>query len=237
MNFNDALWIERWQSMPFTKLVEGPIKGGCGCEDEPLSSLWCAALAQAMGEAYRERMKLLDYGCGYGRFFNFLSGRLENFTYYGLEVADSETGHGQSCIQFAADSFGSDPRGRFALIGSELEREALTTVDTVLLGSIFTHLSFAAFEKLFGKCMPVIERKGTIVFSIVLADRYSCDGPGKYGMKSCYRETRYTRQQLSEYFDRMGLALTEAEHFQAPSNDLQTIFRVGSSRQSGSVVL
>src|SRR5438105_3164612 len=146
MKLNDTLWTEKWKQNLFTRIVEGPINGGCGCEDEPLSSLWCAALAEAMGDRYGEGMKILDYGCGYARFFNFLTGRLKDFTYYGLEAPDSATGHGQRCIHFAKTSFGADRRGKFGFVGSELETEALREVDVILLGSIFTHLSFETFE-------------------------------------------------------------------------------------------
>lgn len=230
MELTDTLWLDKWSPLPYPKVVDGPIEGGCGCEDEPVSSLWCAVLAEAMGDRYREGMRLLDYGCGYGRFFNFLTGRLAGFTYYGLEVADSATGHGQACVAYAEETFGRDPRGRFGLIGSDLETQALAEVDMVLLGSIATHLDFESFAALVTKFLPVIARRGALVFSVVLADRYVCVGPGKYGVGDSYHETRYTARQIDDHFRDRRLAVTEAGYFQSPG-DRQTVYRVELARE------
>jgi SAM-dependent methyltransferase len=234
MELSDALWQDKWRPLRYPKIVEGPIVGGCGCEDEPMSSLWCAAFAEAMGDRYGEGMRLLDYGCGYGRFFNFLTGRLATFKYFGLEVAGSSTGHGQACLAYARRTFGDDPRGRFGLVGSELEEQALGEVNVVLLASILTHLDFDTFKALLNKFLSVIARGGAVVFSVVHGDRYECVGPGKYGMPDCYHETHYTHQQLGDHFRNQCLALTEAEHFQAPV-DLQTIYRAERASRTAPV--
>jgi SAM-dependent methyltransferase len=224
MDLNDALWQDKWRQLHYPKIVDGPIVGGCGCEDEPTSSLWCAGFAESMGGRYREGMRLLDYGCGYGRFFNFLTGRLADFAYYGLEVADSATGHGEACIAYAARTFGCDPRGRFGLIGSALEARALEEADVVVLASVLTHVGFDAFEALLGKFLPVIERGGAVVFSVLHGEHYECIGPGMYGVQNSYFETRYTQQQVRELCRNRALALIEVEHFQAPG-EVQTIYR------------
>jgi hypothetical protein len=96
-------------------------------------------------------------------------------------------------VHFAKSSLGADGRGRFGSVGSELEKEVLSEVEIVLLGSIFTHLNFETFKKLFSKFIPVIERRGAVISSIVLGEYYKCVGPGVYGIRDCSQETIYTR--------------------------------------------
>jgi hypothetical protein len=239
MRFNDRLWTDKWEPTPYTRIVDGrvPESGGVGADDEPVSSLWCASLAEAIGERYQEGITLLDYGCGYGRFFNFLTGRLRNFTYYGLEIPNCPTQHGERCIQYAKETFGADRRAKFGFSESELEDEALNAAHVVLLGSVFSHVDFERFQLLFRRFMPVLDRGDAVVFSILLADGYKCTGPGfLLGMHDYfYQDVRYTRRQLSEYFEKERLILTEGEYFQAPlerqpfhstGGDRQIIFRV-----------
>ncbi len=242
MDLSDKLWIEKWSPTPYKKIVEGrvPKKGGVGCEDEPISSLWCASLAEAMGERYGEGMRLLDYGCGYARFFNFLTGRLKDFVYFGLEIPNSATKHGQRCVRFAKRTFGADGRGKFGFSGSEFEQEALKEAEVVLLGSVLTHVNFETFEKLFSEFIPIFDKGGAVVFSILLGKHSKCVGPGfLLGMNDFYQEARYTRRQLLDYCDGQKLALTDTEYFQAPLEKQphhstggvrQTIFRVERMR-------
>ncbi len=229
MDLTDPRWLHKWRTERYPKTVDGPVVGGCGCEEEPMSSLWCATLAEAFGDRFEEGLRLLDYGCGYGRFFNFLTGRLAEFTYYGLEVADSAIGHGHGCVAYARETYGADPRGHFGLIGSELEAKALDDADVVLLGSIFTHVDFPTFEALMGKFLPVVARGGAIVFSVLHAERYACIGPGKYGVAASYHETRYTRRQVADFFRELPVTLIEAEWFQSPV-DRQTVYRTEPAR-------
>ena len=69
----------------YPQIAPGFCQSGFGEPNEPESSLMCAAFARAMGEYFTEGVCLLDYGCGAGRFCNFMSGWLRVFKYIGLE--------------------------------------------------------------------------------------------------------------------------------------------------------
>jgi hypothetical protein len=239
MQPTDALWTEKWRHTPHPRIVEGrvPDIGSVGCDDEPLSSLWCACLAEAMGSHYREGMAVLDYGCGYGRFFNFLSGRLRTFRYYGLEVEGAPSGHGDACLAYLDRCFAADGRGRFSAVESALEREAIGTVNVVLLGSVFTHMDQEHLDRTFRKFLPVIERGGAVVFSAMIGARYETSGPGfLLDMGSAFfQQVTYTERQLADYFSAMSLRMVRAEIFHAPlerpphhstGGNMQTIYRV-----------
>jgi SAM-dependent methyltransferase len=227
MELSDSLWTEKWSRVPYEKVVDGsiinqagfgPIPPRCGCDDEPVSSLWCACLAEGMGAWFREGLRILDFGCGYGRFFNFLSGRLRNFAYFGLEIAGSVPEHGEQCLRFAESVFGKDGRAEFGFSGTDLETRALKEADVVLLGSVFAHVDFERLDRLFSKFIPVIEKGGAVVFSTPLGDKYQCEGPGfvlEMG-DQFYQQVTYTRPQLTSYFGGKNLLSTEVEYFQAP---------------------
>ncbi|MEO9529066.1 class I SAM-dependent methyltransferase [Roseibium sp.] len=243
MLFEDALWTGKWQHTPFPKLIEGrvPDVGSVGCDDEPVSSLWCACLAQAMGPHYREGMTVLDYGCGFGRFFNFLTGRLNDFRYYGLEVEGTPSKHGDACLDYAGRTFGGDPRARFGAIESALEAQAIREADVVLLGSVFSHIDRAMMDAIFRKFLPVTDAGGAVVFSVMIGDSYAATGPGfllDMG-PAFYQTVTYTDADISGYVRDLGLVPTRAETFHAPrekqphhssGGNMQTIYRAEAPR-------
>jgi SAM-dependent methyltransferase len=241
MELSHSLWTEKWSRAPYKTIVDGPIIGQtgygptpprCGCDDEPASSLWCASLAEGMGARFREGVRVLDFGCGYGRFFNFLTGRLRSFAYFGLELSGSVTEHGEQCLRFAVSAFGKDGRAEFGFTGTDFEKRALKEAEIVLVGSVFPHLDFKRLDQLFSKFIPVIEKGGAVVFSILLSDEYRCVGPGFYLEMGdyFYQEVRYTRPQLAGYFGSKNLVSTEVEYFGAPREKSPT-HSTGGGRQ------
>src|SRR4051794_24180762 len=64
-----------------------------GTDEEPGSSLWLASLSAAMEAHFRQGVTIFDYGCGAGRYADFIRQRLHRFGYFGVEKPHSRTGH------------------------------------------------------------------------------------------------------------------------------------------------
>src|SRR5580704_7316710 len=111
MDLADPLWTEKWSKVssrpdfPDFAAAVGRWANGrelaFGTDAEPGSSLWLATLSEAMGGHFHEGMAVLDYGCGAGRYAEFLRQRLQRFGYYGLEKPGSRDRHGENSIAVA----------------------------------------------------------------------------------------------------------------------------------------
>jgi SAM-dependent methyltransferase len=235
VQLTDPLWTEKWSKIRFTPRLRdfsaavrtyAAAKNLClfGADEEPGSSLWLASLSEAMGESFREGIAVLDYGCGAGRYAQFLRQRLRSFEYYGLEKPGSAVQHGEKSIKTARKLFRWDRRIRFNLIGSRLEAKALSRVSVVLLGSIFTHVDFDELQRILKKMQPVLSRGGKVVFSIFLADAYRLEDKGLYGFEGCYSRVWFTEEQIQRLCDQNDWAVVEKESFVAQEVNLHRIF-------------
>ena len=173
MNINDNLWREIWSKEKYAPISNAYQSRGFGTDKEPESSVCMASFANAMGDKFKEGMVLLDYGCGSGRFCNFMSKRLKDFSYYGVEKFGSGTQWGENAIDFARSHFGKDPRVTFGSIGCEIEKEGIEKADIALLLSVCTHTTIEETNMIFNKLSPIIEKGGIVTFSIFLSDKYS----------------------------------------------------------------
>lgn len=152
--------------------VDNIFWGGNGNEktDDPLYSKWCSLLTE---QYLKEDITILDYGCGCGRLANYISSKIENFTYYGL---DTSWGYGQLGIECAKANY-SDPRTHFGFIESnskvisELEKEAIAKADLVVLGSVLTHLPLKSGLAVLRKFWPVLSRGRNVSLSAFWADK------------------------------------------------------------------
>jgi len=221
MRLEDPEW-ETWSQQPYPPIAEPDWPQSYGCSEEPQSSLWCASLAHGFGEKWREGVAVLDYGCGGARFANFLSRRLQDFRYVGVEPESGApidescaTKAGPTNLQLCETTFGHDPRVRFGAIGSEVELDALAHVDVIVAGSVFTHLPFRFFEQVMDKFRGTIARGADLVFSVFLGDAYSQNGgPGLYGVENCWTWVVYTRAMLDELAERLDVKVEETGTFQ-----------------------
>jgi SAM-dependent methyltransferase len=158
-------------------------------------------------------MKILDYGCGNARYCNFISERLADFTYYGVEPPGSPVSQG--AIDGARRAYGIKPYVKLGFIGEEVEAEALQQVDGVVLGSIFTHLLFDQFEAICAKFQPILDRGGKVVFSVFL-DQVSRWGTNNaYQHKECYSAVWYTQEMLDKYAAKNKVTIQLKETFPA----------------------
>jgi SAM-dependent methyltransferase len=236
MELTSPEWIETWSKIAyptedFRALMQ--TAGGStlqfGTDDEPHSSLWLASLSRAIGDTFQEGMRVLDYGCGAGRYAHFLRQRLRNFTYIGLERRGSTVGHGESSVEIARRVFADDERIHFDFIGGAAQIEALAYSDVAVLGSIFTHVDIDEIKRIFAKLMPIVKRGGRVVFSIFLADTYRLEDPGIYGFDDCYNRSFFTGDQLNAVASHLGCRLMECERFIAQQVNVHRIFRADCS--------
>jgi SAM-dependent methyltransferase len=235
VELTDRLWTEKWSKINFTPRLRdfstavrahAAAKSLClfGTDEEPGSSLWLASLSEAAGESFREGIAVLDYGCGAGRYAQFLRQRLRSFEYYGLEKPGSVLQHGEKSIKAAHKLFRWDRRIRFNLIGSRLEAKALSRVWLVVLGSIFTHVDFDELQCILKKMRPVLSRGGKVVFSIFLAGTYRLEDRGLYGFEDCYSRVWFTEEQIQSLCDQNDWVMAEKESFVAQEVNLHRIF-------------
>jgi len=193
---------------------------GWGAENPQKSNIWMSAQINPLEDKFKEGLKLLDYGCGNGRISNFLSGRLKDYTYYGVEP------DGSAGLSIAKEYF-SNPKHHFDLIGSEIEKEALENVDCIVLGSIFTHLKIEDFEIVMEKFKNSLLRGCDVVFSMFIGDEYWIRGEGGcYGIENCYALVIYTMDQLENFCKDNNYILKEFDSYLAQEVHLHRMFKV-----------
>ena len=235
MDVADPRWSEKWSTRPFSSWPRNfrrslRLHGGFrlvamyGTDTEPYSSVWLASLSEALGESFAEGMRVLDYGCGVGRYAHFLAQRLADFEYFGVEKGGSRYRHGERSVRATERIFRHDGRATFGLIGSDVEEEAVGQVDTVVLGSIFTHVDQDEVSRMLAKLEPVLDRGGKIVFSIFLADEYALEGKGAYGFDDCYGRVWFTDEQVRQFAADLGAVAKDEETFVAQEVNVHRIF-------------
>lgn len=164
----------------FQRLIPDFFVYGYGTDAEPGTTEWMISLVAPLGARLREGIRILDYGCGGGRFFNFLTGYLADFHYYGAEPAGGKE------LAIAKSFFEADPRATFLACEEAVARLDELQPDAVILGSVFTHLRAETCERIVESLMPVVERGGSIVFSAMFADKADYGGAGAHGFADCY---------------------------------------------------
>jgi 2-polyprenyl-3-methyl-5-hydroxy-6-metoxy-1,4-benzoquinol methylase len=227
MKITDELWVDTWSVLKYPPIVEEYESKGIivGSDEEPLASVCMSSFAYAMESDYKEGMKILDYGCGSARFSNFLSMRLKDFTYIGLERNTSN--YTKECIDKANELFSHDPRVRVGYTESELENEAIEIADTVLLLSVFTHTTIEETYRIIEKLLPIVKRGGSIVFSMIHGPKYQLIG-NAYGFDDNYSITYNTKKQVSQISDTFNVSVRLIDMYDA-GGILHSIYSIKNS--------
>lgn len=213
MELEDPEW-HQWKVEKYPPILAQPAwPQQYGSDNEPYSSIWCASLASAFEPQFKEGLKLLDYGCGGARFANFMARRLQSFDYVGVEPAEARpmaSGVGEhSNIELCTQHMGHDPRVKFGAIGTSVEANALATVDIIIAGSIFTHLSFEHFTEVCTKFKPALKRGAKFVFSVFIRDTYGLHGIGDaHGVSGCRGHVNYTQEMMDTLARELDVSLT-----------------------------
>lgn len=209
MELKDKAW-EFWSQEPFPPSSKDyKVDMYFGTYWEPDSSRWCASLMEPVRARLGRAFTVLDWGCGDGRLFSFLSKRIKDFKYYGLEHPGP---FGDGCVQKAGAAFGKDSRAEFGVYGTPLEAKAVSESEIAVLGSVATHIPFPDFESIMIRLMPIIERGGAIVSSFFIEKEYKLKGESNcYGYQGCYSFVQYTQRQIDGLCHRLGLVGEEKE--------------------------
>jgi len=180
---------------------EGWMYDGAGSDRQPYSENWCKSLEKGIGSNYKNGISIIDWGCGYGRFLNYMFKTLKNFTYYGFEIPSIN--NGDLLIDFNKKTYerynDENKKINFGFIDDyELINSAINNCNTVILGSVFTHISLADSKNIILKFEQLLKKQnGCIVFSVILADKYELVGPGAYGDSSAYEYVTHTAKQIN----------------------------------------
>ena len=194
-----------------------------GTPDEPASSIWCASLLEPLRKTgyLNSEFSALDFGCGDGRLFNFLSRRYKKFQYFGIEQDNT---FGWSCLRSASASFGKDSRACFAAVGSPKAAEAIDKATFVVLGSVATHLKEKELLKCLAPYQGALRRGAPLVASFFVGKAFSAFSPGIYDNPECYTAVTYTSPMVNDIARALGCGATQEEEFVAKDGHLHRIF-------------
>ena len=97
------IWDSFWSIKKFDPILKNPplISYG-GTNTEPLASIGMSCFLDASKDKFKDGFSILDYGCGTGILSNFISERLSDFKYYGLEP---NSAHGLERINLGKNLF------------------------------------------------------------------------------------------------------------------------------------
>lgn len=139
-------------------------KHGCGSKRKELS--WIKSITDAMGDSFREGVRILDWGCGAGRLANWISKEVQDFEYLGIDI---RTPFGEQSIEAARSWLGRDPRVEFSYV-DEFDFDNGIEWDVVVLASVLTHIEPAQGLTLLGDLITIAPK---IVFTCFGPDSLS----------------------------------------------------------------
>ena len=219
-------WEEYWVNTKNKAICEKPsvhIYGGTNYE--PLASIGMSCFTDAIKDKFKEGFAVVDFGCGSGILANFISERLDNFTYYGLEPANE---WGSSRIELGKQTF-NDARVNFGFIENDYENIIKNNkIDAVILISDFTHLIIDDVYKVLKNVEKVFtyNENASIVFSCFIQNNRKV-GNLQTNINSNYYSDSYIKlQDLEVYCSDNNLKLRKHMDFIAMGGFKHEIFEI-----------
>lgn len=196
---------------------------GCGSDYLPHTVKWCNTLHEGIGEL--EDVAIIDYGCGYGRFLNYmLNKKINNFKYYGLELRGVR---GNGLNRFNENYLSFNDENRVIKFGfsdeQDLINEAIQNCNTILFGSVFTHWKIEDSIEIL-RTFDEIIKKGKAVFSLIIDKEYHCYNDMIYDVKDTYSLVTHTFEQLKMLTFNDKYKIQEMSHFDTSHSVTHTIF-------------
>jgi cyclopropane fatty-acyl-phospholipid synthase-like methyltransferase len=196
---------------------------GVGSDFNPWSDKWCDVLLSNTG-LFKNGMKLIDWGCGYGRVYMYLNKHFTDFTYYGFELPGEYNGN--ILIETARKKYQNDTRAHFDYIDSPSVDTAFKQCNAMILGSVVTHLSIEDSLSLFHRFLPFLENGGIVVFSTILSNTYLCKGINAYLDGKAFGVVYNTINQIEDLAKSVNCKLEKVGTFDTDHKIVHTIFKI-----------
>jgi 2-polyprenyl-3-methyl-5-hydroxy-6-metoxy-1,4-benzoquinol methylase len=227
-----TIWQEFWKTenkKPIIEKTHSEYKSLYGGTNfEPDASIGISCFIEPCRNKFKDTFSILDYGCGAGIVSNFISLRLDNFKYVGLEPKNI---HGSERITIAKQLL-NDKRVEFGFIEDSLEKLYETNFDCIILISIFTHLTIEQTYHTLDKLLPFIKNNKTkIIFSCFINNNYELYYPQPNINKDFYGVVKITQQQLLDYCNKNNLILRKMCDFIAGGNYCHNIYSLGDNNE------
>lgn len=217
-------WTSYWQQEKYTPIISQPpaILYG-GTHHEPLASIGMSCFLDAVKPTFKEKFSVIDYGCGAGILSNFISSRLQNFSYIGLEPNSQ---HGQERIALGREYF-NDPRIKFGFTDNFLNIKD-NKVDAIILISVFTHMIFDDIKLILDTLLQIFDSnpKCSIVFSCFIDDTPKTLHHQPHIWERFYGESYITLNQLETYCYENNVILEKHMDFIAQGGYNHQIFKI-----------
>ena len=199
-------WNDYWSKVIHKPIID--VLPQCmyrGTRTEPEASMLIARMLDPVKDKFKEGFCLLDYGAGAGRVSNFVSERLSDFTYYGLEP---DTEHGKEGVA-AANKYLHDSRCTFGLIETDLESILSKRIDVVILISVFTHLPIEDILEILENLKKVFKESEScsIIFTCYPSSTPKLIQPQFQISKNYHGESKIDISVIQKYCDENGLSL------------------------------
>jgi SAM-dependent methyltransferase len=218
---NYDYWHDYWKNEPSTPIHPNPPKEIYnGTREEPAASMCLATFMEPIKNKFKDGFKILDYGCGQGALANFISKRLDNFKYIGLEP-NYEWGNIK--LETARQYF-SDDRVEFGYCEDILDYKD-SGVDAIMLLSIFTHLDEAQVTSILDNLIQLYESndKMKIIFSTFIGEIYRLNKL-RVPETGYYQDVTYPIEFYQDYAKRNNLRLVKQLDFHASGGYVHNIF-------------
>ena len=218
-------WNEYWVNTKNSPIYQNPpAEAYGGTNYEPLASIGMSCFTDAVRDDFKENFSIIDYGCGAGILSNFISQRLDNFNYFGLEPS---TGWGPYRIEVGKKYF-NDKRVNFGFVEDYNEIIKNNKVDTVILISVFTHLVIEDCLAILDNLKNIFEynKDASIVFSCFISETPKVSSLQSNINSNYYGDSYIKLSDLQNYIDEHNLTLTKHMDFIAMGGWKHEIFKI-----------
>ena len=219
------IWDSFWVFKKFDPILKDPplISYG-GTNIEPLASIGMCCFLDASKDKFKEGFSIIDYGCGTGILSNFISERISNFEYYGLEPNSS---HGNQRINLGKNLF-KDSRVFLGTIENDLDVCLSKKIDSIILISVFTHLKIDDILNILDNLIKVFDKNPEcdIVFSCFTSTSPKVENYQPYIWERFYGVSYISETDLVDYCNKKGLLLKNHISFTAQGGYVHKIFKI-----------